>query len=748
MKVFGTSRRRSAVTDKSRFSVNHARLPALAFTLFCCTPLLSSKPTLADPPTNTPGGAVAAPWADPSYGAWHSSVMGGGGNLDNLLISPSDPNRIYAHGDMDGLFRSDDAGKSWRIIHGGMDIYQGHYEFSGIAINPRNADQLAVAVGYQYGPRQGVFISDDGGKTWTKTLSARYLGNSKYRYAGTRIAGSCGPNGHLVTASEGSGLWRSVDGGRTWEHCGYDNIYFTDVYIDRTNPDRVWACAEPVTLQGGEYSDLAGGLYRSDDGGKTWAKLTDDSPFTVIQDPVSAGTLYGLFHDTVRRSTDNGATWQDFNAGLPAPLTTTSGPPDFLAIGTGPKFVTILQRHPMTIYRLDAGQSQWKAIKPTFSLADWRITFTRPPADDPSRVIVSPTDPNHWYMTDEWGMYQSFDAGQTWTATNRGIETTVIHAVAQDASNPAHAYLGAGDVGFWYSDDAGTAFTQTNSHAAEWLGNVKCITSSPKNASRVYAAGGVGWQANRVYVSEDGGKSMTLLHPTGLPTAAWESIVVDPNDPNSVYLATSAPVTASSGGVYHSADGGHTWTYMSAGLPVGKKAFGDNIWWGGNELAMGPDGTLIAASAGSNTVYRFDRTGGAWTPLVMPHHGGLFATAADPHTPGRFFVCVEGNEHGPSVAGGGLYRTDDAGATWKSVLPGSVHAVAVDVAVKNRVAASTTAGVFYSADGGDTWTPFDKLPNDWAFDCMAFAGNRVIVGTGGNGAFWSDLPGVRQTAAK
>ncbi|MDQ2731356.1 MAG: hypothetical protein M3Y56_06835, partial [Armatimonadota bacterium] len=116
---------------------------------------------------------------------------------------------------------------------------------------------------------------------------------------------------------------------------------------------------------------------------------------------------------------------------------------------------------------------------------------------------------------------------------------------------------------------------------------------------------------------------------------------------------------------------------------------------------------------------------------------------ADLLTPGRFYVCVVGNDAQPGTAEGGLYRTDDSGTSWKKILTGSVHAVASDRGVKNRVVASNTAGIFLSADAGNTWTTLEKLPNRWIYDCLAFAGNRVLAGTGGNGALWMDVRGVK-----
>ena len=709
--------------------------------------------TRADVPPPVVGAASAvAALVDPAYGAWHSCTMSGGGNLVNTLICPSNPKRIYTYGDMDGLFRSDDGGLSWRIIHGGMDIKQGHYGFAGIVVNPHNADEIAVACGDQFGPRGGVFLSTDGGKTWARTLEARFMGNGPFRYAGSRLAGSCAKNGLVIAAGEGSGVFRSEDGGRTWQDCGLNGIFFTDVYIDRTNNSRVWLCAEPVDLgTGSEYGKLAGGEYRSDDGGKAWSKLSDDSPFELIQDPVDSASLYGLWDEDVKRSTDAGATWQDFSAGLPKKSDLTSGESPFYALGVTPRSTIVIQTHPTTVYTVLAGQTQWQKIDPIFSLVGWRLTYVHPPADNPSSVTVSPTDPNHWYMTDEFGVYQTWDGGHNWKSTNQGIETTVIYTVDQDPSLPTTAYLGAGDVGFWQSDDLGSIFTQTDSSAAGWVGNIKCIDASSRLPSRVYAVGGEGWKSDRVYVSTDHGKSVSWLpmHGTGLPAAPFccDSIAVDPRDSNSVYVTTSAPITTSSGGVYHSSDGGASWQWAGQGLPSGATVFLDNIWWGGRELGIGADGVLLAVSANCNSVYRFDSTLKTWSALSLPHAGGMYSIVADFLTPGRFYVCVIGDDTAAVDTDGGLYRTDDNGATWKKIVSGSIHAVAVDRAVKGRIAASTRTGVMLSIDGGDSWAPLEAMPNRWFNESLAFASDRLIAATGGNGAFWISVRRTSPAAA-
>ena len=220
---------------------------------------------------------------------------------------------------MDGLFRSDDGGNRWRIIHAGLPVQQGHYEFAGLVVDQQNADRIAVAAGDQDGPKDGVFLSDDGGENWTKTLSVRFMGNGPFRWAGTRLAGNRGKAGRLVAASEGDGVWTSDDDGRSWTARGLEGVFFTQVQIDRSDSARVWLCAQTVEVSSGR---LRGGFYRSEDGGKNWSKLSDASPTEVVQDPDEPNVLYGPFGSKLMRSRDRGSSWRAFSNGIPA----ASGP--------------------------------------------------------------------------------------------------------------------------------------------------------------------------------------------------------------------------------------------------------------------------------------------------------------------------------------------------------------------------------------------------------------------------------------
>lgn len=411
-------------------------------------------------------------------------------------------------------------------------------------------------------------------------------------------------------------------------------------------------------------------------------------------------------------------------------------------LGKGPGFVLAIQRNPTCIYRLDKGSPEWRKIQPQFEKTGWRFRFFNPPASNPSSILVSSSNPRHWFLTDEFGLYQSWDSGSTWKTTNQGIEVTVIHTLSVDPANPMRVYMGAGDVGFWWSEDGGTVFNQTDSTSAGWLGNLKCIGISAKLPSRVYATGGEGWNANRIYTSEDYAKRTVWLGngENGLPKGRYScnTIVVDPNDPESVTIATSGNLHTT-GGVFHSKDGGKHWARLGKGLPADHDIFTDSIWWGGRQLAIGSDGALLAASASCNCAFRYDPSSESWKTIQFPHVGGVYSIKADPVIAGRYYICVVGDDSQQDINQGGVFRTDDFGASWFKVLAGSIRGFAVSRESNRTLAASTRDGILLSTDWGKTWKKLDPPPNHWYYNCLAFAGHRLLAGSGGNGVFWTDL---------
>jgi photosystem II stability/assembly factor-like uncharacterized protein len=684
------------------------------------------------------------------YGAWRSSIIGGGGYVQNVVPCPSNPKRFYANVDVAGLSRSDDGGKSWRMLHGNLPGLSGNSSARGVIVDPRDDKKILVATGGRWAKR-GIYASDDAGATFTQTLTAHYDGNGAMRAAGFLIARDPQNPDVVVTAAIKDGVFMSRDNGKTWTPGGdtVKGLFPADIRFDRTNSQRLWLCAGSTKM---DSTQFVGGFYRSDDGGAMWTKLLDAPPQEIVQDPIDGHTLFGIFKsEIIRKSTDGGATWEDFSDGLqikrlePGKWKESIDKTAYNALGVGPDFILTCNTRDSDIYMLKTGTTKWEKIERNApEVGDWYHKGGWAFGGAASSLTVDPHDPKHWFLTDFFAIYQTYDGGKNWRLTVDGLETTVAHCMLQDSTDPGVMHVGLADVGNFNSDDGGTRFRKASvpndsevKDADSGGGNMKCMDLNPKLPNRIYGVANrnwfVLWEANQVYVSIDRGQTWTRSPMIGLPDPGKRpasTIVADPNDPYTVYLTVSGKVKPGDGGVYKSTDGGARWTWMSDGLPVDSWFFPNDIWAHGRQLAASSDGSLIAMCKQGNMAFRFDPQTQKWTRVAVKNGGQLWSIAADRLKPGRYFIGARTD---------GAYRSDDSGLTWKKVYNKSISFIETDAAVPNRVAGSTLDGIVLSTDGGETWKELDKAMPAREDAIPGFSGERLFAATGGSGVLWIPL---------
>jgi photosystem II stability/assembly factor-like uncharacterized protein len=218
------------------------------------------------------------------------------GSIGSLAVAPSDPHVVYAGSgeglhrpDLstgDGLYKSADAGKTWTRL-GLRDAQQ----IPRIDVDPRSADRVFVAaLGHPYGPNEerGIFRSTDGGRTFQKVLfKDENTGgndvdidpvNPDIVYA-TMWEERQGPWENAVWAGTGGGIFKSTDGGTTWKPLtnGLPAVVQANLAICYSNPRRLYAAVASATEPGSSANRGATGVFRSDDAGETWTRITTDS---------------------------------------------------------------------------------------------------------------------------------------------------------------------------------------------------------------------------------------------------------------------------------------------------------------------------------------------------------------------------------------------------------------------------------------------------------------------------------------
>ncbi len=665
-----------------------------------------------------------------TYGSWHSSEIGGGGYLQQVHFCPSEPNRLYMSSDVGGVFRSDDQGKSWRMLHGALPPGGGAYEIRGLLVEAANADHVLVACGNPWGAHRGIFVTTNGGKTWKQTLRAMFPGNGDARCNG-KILVSSPADTKLLLAAADEGVFRSGDFGETWEQVpGLADLFSpSDIVFDRSDAQRVWLC-----IPGNAHTT---GLFTSRDGGNSFTRLSDKSPSEIVQDPQDATILYGLMDRRPVRSRDLGNTWEAFDRPLPA----KGGARDdgtYAAIAAAPGFV-VTGGHGGHFYRLDRESGQWTKIqRGTVDEQQWwgrmRPGMYSHFGSALGYIAIDPRDASHWYFTDWYACYETRDGGRDWTLRIDGVEMTVIHTVVPDLADAKTVHVGMADVGYFRSADGGRTFSWGHEGVSN---NIKSIATTPAKPSRLYAVGPQRWEwhANQVFISDDSGGTWRRSPMEGLPDMAQarcNTIVASPANGDEVYITISGNIAPGQGGVYRSDDAGQSWKWTGEGLPSDGGLFRKDIWVHGPELAASGDHSLVAISCDRRKLMRFD--GRKWLSVAVPAGGGANALIADPGTNGRYYLAMRE---------GGLYRSDDAGTTWGRLTQRTANWVAVDPRSAQHLAVTTDDGVIASTDGGATWIDLDpsqSLPYRHRRNVLAVSGGRVYVGTGGNGVFWSDLP--------
>ncbi len=670
----------------------------------------------------TTGGGV---WESDDNAVTWTNISDGffGGSIGAVRVADSDPNVIYVgEGSMDirgntsagrGAWKSMDAGRTWTFI-GLPDAGQ----IGRIEVHPRDHDLVYVAaLGHPFGknPERGIFRSRDGGETWEHVLALNDstgasdltmdMTNPRILYAGM-WRGERKPWA-LISGAEEGGVYKTTDGGDTWTKLGgglpEGMVGKVGVSVSPADPDRVWAIIE---------AEPDGGVYRSDDGGATWTRTNSDNNlrqrawyYTHVQaDPVDPNTVYAL-NTSMYRSVDGG---------------------------------TVFEVIPV-------------------------------PHGDVHDLWIHPHDPDRMVVANDGGAQVTVNGGETWS-TYFNQATAELYDVIVDNGYPYRLYGAQQDnttisVTAW--SDVNTLYPKQH-----WLNVGGCETGPialhPDRPHIVYA-GCYGGVMDR-YDLQSGQRRNIMLYPQlQLGMAAkdlrhrfqWVSpMLVSQHDPRVIYHGSQH--------VNRSRDEGVNWETISpdlttdnpahqeqSGGPINADVTGVEIYNVVFSLAESPfDADEIWAGSDDGRVH-ITRDGGVnWTeitPAAMPELGTVDEIELSTHQPGRAYMAVQRyrmDDFGPYV-----FRTDDFGATWTLNTTGipddhPVRTVREDPARSGLVFAGTEYGVFVSLDAGGSWQSFQRNLPVTPVTGMRVAHDDLIISTQGR-SFWilDDISPLREIEA-
>ncbi|PYS82828.1 MAG: glycoside hydrolase [Acidobacteria bacterium] len=638
------------------------------------------------------------------------------GSIGALAVAPSAPDTIYVGSgeglqrpDLstgDGIYKSTDGGKTWE--HLGLRDGQ---QIGAIIVDPKNPERLFVAVlGHPYGPNaeRGVFRSTDGGRTFEKVLykdentGAIALAfdpkNSRTIYA-TLWAARQGPWENGGWQGPGSGLFKSTDGGSTWKQLTKGLPTF-EQGLGRIGI--AVAPSDPKRLYANVDAPQLGGVYRSDDAGESWQRVNDEmrvwgrgSDFAEVRvDPRDPDTVYSANTSTYR-STDGGHTYHAFKGA--------------------------------------------------------------PGGDDYHTVWINPENPDIILLASDQGATLSVNGGRTWSSWYNQPTAQFYH-VSTDNQFPYWVYGGqqeSGSVGTASRGDNGAiSFRDWRTVGAEEYGY---IAPDPLNPNLIYGGKLTRFDKTTGQVQNIAPEAVRSGKYRFLRTAP---VLFSPVDPHVLYYAGNV--------LFKTTNGGNSWDIISPDLTRERYDVPASIGvYRKPEMAQMPRRGVIYTVAPSykdvNTIWagtddglvHITRDGGrTWqnvTPAALTSWSKVSIIDAghfDNNTAYAAINRIRLDDMRPHV-----YRTHDGGKTWTEIVRGlpddPVNVVREDPQRRGLLFAGSERAVYVSFDDGDDWLPLRlNMPASSIRDLVIHK-DDIVVGTHGR-SFWilDDITPLRQISAE
>ncbi|HEY4107282.1 MAG TPA: hypothetical protein VGM44_25465 [Polyangiaceae bacterium] len=698
--------------------------------------------------------------------AWKNVVVLGGGFVSGVEFGPS--GTPYARTDVGGAYRWDDGANGSADGHWVPLLdWAGRADSNlmgvdSIAPDPTDPNTLYIAAGEYLTSGNGQILSShDRGTTWTRNPIATPMGgNTDGRSMGERLAVDPNQAQTLFFGSRTAGLWRSADGAATWQQVasfpaiGDVNIGLSLVLFD---PRSASPGAASSTIYVGVASTTSSSLYRSTDGGATWNPIPNEPsglmPHHAALD--AKGILYATYGNAPGpNSLSNGAvykldtsndSWTNISPTSPS-ATSVFGYAGLAldAQHPGTLLVSTLDYwHPDEIFRSTDGGGSWSEIGTgTRDVAGAAYIYwhTNSPINGGTgwtgSIALDPTNPNRAIYGTGQGLWWSDDLNSadakkpvTWTFQDFGLEETVPLALVSPPSG-APLISGLGDIAGFRHDDL-DAPPANGMFDTPIFGNTSSLDFAQSNPDWVVRVGTSSGGGGRGALSKDGGSTWQQFASEPAGSNGQGTIAISADGANLLWVpkkGSNAP--AGFVAFNYSSDQGATW-HASSGIPAGSRGSAISDRADANAFYALVSGAVYVSSDGGKT---FATTGAA----TLNGAFGLHAAS------GAGDIWVAAND--------GLYHSTDSAKTFTKIMATSA---ASDLgfgkpasdggypALYLAGSANADSGIFRSDDAGATWTRIDD--SDHQFGSIGHVSGdprvygRVYLGTGGRGIIYGDL---------
>ena len=655
------------------------------------------------------------------------------GRIADIAIDPKNENVWYVAVGSGGVWKTENAGTTWMPLTDNMPFYS----TGCITIDPHNNSSIWLGTGENVGGRHvgighGVYHSKDGGKSW------KDMGLKKSEHISKIIVHPEDPN-TLWVASQGPlwspggerGLFKTTDGGKTWKNTLEINEWtgVTDLVIDPTNPDILYAASwqkhrNVAALIGGGPGTS---LYKSVNGGDSWSKIDKGLPGSnkgkigLAISPMQPNVLYAAVEldkraGAVYRSENSGGSWKKMS--------------DTVSGGTGPHYYQELVASPHVfdkIYLMNVRVLVSDNGGKTF----YTMTERKKHSDNHSLTFKA-NDPNYMLIGTDGGIYESFDDSASWKFVGN-LPLTQFYKLAVDDAEPFYNIYGGTQDNNTQGGPSRT-FKRSGISNADWYvvlgGDGHQPATEPGNPDIIYAQSQQGY-INRIDMTN--GEAVSVRPQEGIDEPFerfnWDSpILVSYHDPKRLYFGTQR--------VWRSENRGDSWTPVSGdltkdeerlALPImGRTQSFDNAW---DVYAMSTYNTITSLSesridenilyAGTDDgIIQYTKDGGvSWSKMTVdnlpdtPSSAFVNDIKADLHDTETAYVLLDNHKFGDYKPY--IFKTSNGGKKWTSISEGIpdgtlLWRIVQDHVNPNLLFLGTEYGVYISLNQGEKWHKFSN----------------------------------------